>query len=119
MPLSAHEYLRHIQDEARYLGEAIAPIDKATFLGDPTLQRAFVRSLEIIGEAVKQLPDTLRQQQPHIEWRAIARMRDLLIHAYFGVDYEIVWDAVSSKVPELAQAVTVLLAALENPASSS
>jgi uncharacterized protein with HEPN domain len=60
------------------------------FIGEEVLQRAFVRSLEIIGEAAKKLPAKLRQQHPDVEWRALAGMRDRLIHGYFGVDYEIV-----------------------------
>ncbi len=84
-------------------------LEKAAFLHDETLTRAFVRSLEIIGEAVKQLPDDLKQRYSHLEWRAMAGMRDRLIHGYFGVDYDIVWDVVSNKIPELQQAVAHIL----------
>ena len=67
------------------------------------MKRAFVRSLEIIGEADKKLPDDFRQRFPEIEWKLIAGMRDKLIHGYFGIDQEIVWDVVTNKVPELAE----------------
>ena len=74
-------------------------LTKAEFLGDETLKRAFVRSLEIIGEAAKQIPEEVRQKYGHIDWRAMAGMRDRLIHDYLGVDYDLVWDVIMTKVP--------------------
>jgi uncharacterized protein with HEPN domain len=84
-------------------------LEQATFLRNETLKRAFVRSLEIIGEAVKQPPDDLKQRYSHLEWRAMAGMRDRLIHGYFGGDYDIVWDVVTNKIPALQQAVEHIL----------
>jgi uncharacterized protein with HEPN domain len=109
MSTSTSAYLRHILNETQYLMGQTQGLTKDAFLRDDTLQRAFVRSLEIIGEAVKQIPDEMRQKYPHVEWRAMAGMRDRLIHAYFGVDYEIVWDAVSNKVPDLQREVQRIL----------
>lgn len=61
-----------------------------------------MRSIEIIGEAIKQISESTRKQYPQIEWRSIAGMRDRLIHSYFGVDYEIVWDVAANKAAQLA-----------------
>lgn len=92
MSPSPHEYLKHILDEIDYVLSRTSKTDYQTFLKDETLQRALVRSLEIIGEAAKKLPDSVRTGYTDIEWRKITGMRDRLIHDYFGVDYTIVWD---------------------------
>jgi uncharacterized protein with HEPN domain len=97
MSASMRPYLQHIHTETQYLLDRMQGLEKETFLHDETLKRAFVRSLEIIGEAVKQLPNDFKQRYSHLEWRAMAGMRDRLIHGYFGVDYDIVWDAVINK----------------------
>jgi uncharacterized protein with HEPN domain len=68
-----------------------------------------VRSIEVIGEATKNLSTEFREQHPDIEWRAMAGMRDQLIHGYFGVDYEIVWDVATEKAPKLREAVNRIL----------
>ena len=109
MSPSAREYLQHILDETTYIINSSIELDKASFLQDETLKRAYVRSIEVIGEAVKQLPDRLRQQYTTIEWRARAGMRDRLIHKYFGVDYDIVWDVLSHKIPTLDAEIRQIL----------
>ena len=101
MSASPLEYLRHILDETEYLEARLRDLSKSDFLNDETLKRAFVRSLEIIGEAAKKTPD--------VEWRAMAGMRDKLVHDYFGVDYDIVWDVVVNKIPVLRQQIEEIL----------
>ena len=109
MQPSTREFLEHILDEAKFLLDASQNVDWESFRQDGLLKRAFVRSLEVMGEAVKQIPNSIRQQHPSVEWRAIAGMRDRLIHAYYGVNYEMVWDAVANKIPPLAVEVERIL----------
>lgn len=109
MSRSPIEYLRHILDEAAYLMSETQGLDKDEFMRDETRKRAFVRSLEVVGEAVKNVPDDFRQKHSHVEWRALAGMRDRLIHGYFGIDYDIVWDVVMNKVPVLRQEIEAIV----------
>lgn len=109
MSFELRDYLSHILEEADFLIRESEGITAADFNASPTLQRAFVRSLEVIGEAAKKLTPEFRAQHTSIDWRRIAGMRDRLIHDYFGVDYEIVWDVVQTRIPELRAFVASVL----------
>lgn len=65
------------------------------------MQRAVIRSLEIIGEASKKLPNQFKSEHSEIQWKSISGMRDKLIHDYFGIDLDLVWDVIKTKIPEL------------------
>lgn len=80
-------------------------MDLAAFKADERTYDATVRNLELIGGAVKQLPEEARALASTIEWRRIAGLRDFLAHAYFGIDDEILWDIIRHKVPELLESM--------------
>jgi uncharacterized protein with HEPN domain len=109
MSFELRDYLRHILEEADFLIRESDGLTAADFYASPVAQRAFVRSLEVIGEATKKLPSEFTSQYSSIDWRKIAGMRDRLIHDYFGVDYEIVWDVVRTRIPELRALVVSVL----------
>lgn len=109
MSLSQVEYLRHILDEIDYLVGHSAETTLDEFLSDETLRRAFVRSLEIVGEATKKLSSEFKSKYPGVEGKIIAGTRDKLIHDYFGVDYELVWDIVTTKIPVLRKQIAEII----------
>lgn len=79
------------------------------FINDDLLVDGVVRNLEVIGEAVKNIPANFRKRYPSIEWKRIAGLRDILIHEYFGIDYELLWDIVENKIPYLGKQIEAVL----------
>jgi uncharacterized protein with HEPN domain len=109
MSPSQAELLKHIIEECQFLLDACKDISKEEMIDDPVLSRAVVRSLEIIGEASKKSDPDFKTLHPEIEWRKMAATRDVMIHAYFGIDYDIVWDIVTDKIPELTVRIEAIL----------
>ena len=83
------------------------------FIEDIKTQYAVIRALEIIGEAAKNMPDDVRQKYPAIPWKDLAGIRDKLIHAYFGVNLEVVWLSVKEGIPEAKPVIESLLEELD------
>ncbi|VXD14869.1 conserved hypothetical protein [Planktothrix serta PCC 8927] len=81
------------------------------FQGDERTYDAVVRNLQIIGEAVKNIPQEIRLKYSEVEWRKIAGLRDILAHAYFSIEDEIIWDIVETKIPPLIIVVERILEA--------
>jgi uncharacterized protein with HEPN domain len=114
MPRDCRVYLDDIFDAA---GNALAYTEGYSLdrlQDDQKTLDAVIRNLEIIGEAAKSIPPKFRDQHPQIEWRKLAGFRDVLIHNYFGVDTEIIWDVVSNKLSPLRDAIGNIIAN-ENP----
>ncbi len=109
-------YLLHIQDSLANIREYTSS-GREFFFKDKKTQDAVVRNLEIIGEAVKHLSPSLTTAHPSIPWKQIAGMRDKLIHDYFGVDLNLIWDVVATGLPNLDQTISEILNSTESSAS--
>jgi uncharacterized protein with HEPN domain len=116
MSPSPLESLRHMLEEAEYLRNEVQVLTREAFLADPRARRALVKSIEVIGEAAKNVPDGIRRQSPQIPWRLMAGMRDNLVHGCFGIDCEFPWSVAVEQVPVLAADLRRMIAAGEDAA---
>jgi len=102
--------LQHIVESIALVERYVKGKEFPEFAQDVELQDAVLRRLEIIGEAAKSLPDGFKKSHPEIAWKKAAGMRDILIHQYFGVDLEVVWETIRSDLPKLKRQLRKLLA---------
>ncbi|MBX3037056.1 MAG: DUF86 domain-containing protein [Anaerolineales bacterium] len=102
-------YLKDILAAIESIESFIAGMNLDTFQIDDKTNSAVMRKLEIIGEAVKQIPDEMRQKYSQIPWKEMAGMRDKLIHFYFGVDYDLVWKAITERLPNIKQDIEKMM----------
>ena len=97
-------FLAHILDAINLIQE-YTENGESSFFQDRKTQDAVIRNLEIIGEAVKKLPEDMLSRHPEVPWKDVAGMRDQLIHHYFGVNLRLVWGVVANRLTELREAV--------------
>lgn len=113
---SQPEFLRHIFDECEFILKAAKNKTEEEIIADDMLSRALIRSLEIIGEAVKNIEEDFKLKYPQIDWKEMAGMRDKLIHGYFGIDYEIVYSTITQDIPDLCHEIKRIIE-IEGPIS--
>ena len=106
-------FLRDILASVELIERYTAGVTYEAFLGDQQLQDSVVRRLEIIGEAVKNLPQDLRDRHPHVPWKKIAGLRDVLIHRYAGVDEHLIWTMINQNLPGLKHSIRAILAQID------
>jgi uncharacterized protein with HEPN domain len=102
-------YVKDILDAIERIDEFTREMDFHDFLKDDRTASAVIRKLEIIGEASKNIPNQVRKRYKVLPWSDMARMRDKISHAYFGVDYEIVWKVVKERLPGIKAIITQIL----------
>ena len=106
---SDREFLKHILDEIHFVKQETKELVFDDFIKNEMLKRACTRSLEIIGEAAKNLSPGFRKRYIDIEWKKLAGLRDKIIHFYFGVNWDIVWDVIEKKLPDLEDQIERML----------
>ena len=102
-------YLRHILDAISRIEEYTKGVKRDHFMGSALVQAGVVRELEIIGEATKRLATRIKNKHPKVPWKKIAGMRDKLIHNYFGVDLDAVWETVERDIPALKSQIESIM----------
>ncbi|MCK5226255.1 MAG: DUF86 domain-containing protein [Planctomycetes bacterium] len=102
-------YLQDIAQSCEKILKFTKGLTQQELVDDDKTYDAVVRNLEVIGEAAKHIPDNIREKICDIQWRKIAGMRDILAHAYFGIDNNILWDVVQNKIPPLFKSINEFL----------
>lgn len=103
-------YLDDMRSAAEKVLRYTQGVDFARFMEDEKTFDAVVRNLEIIGEAAKHIPADVQARYPEVQWRRISGLRDIVVHEYFGIDEDILWDIVATQAPELLGQIRQILA---------
>lgn len=105
-------YLKHILDAIADTESSLKGLSKKKFKENKDVKDATVRRIEIIGEAVKNISKELKDKHPEVEWKKIAGSRDKMIHAYFSVDLDVVWNITKKYMPKLRKQIQQILGSL-------
>jgi len=106
-------YVKDILEAIKAIEKFVEGMDFESFKEDDKTSSAVIRKFEIIGEATKNIPQSIKEKYPHIPWKEMAGFRDRLIHFYFGIKYDIVWDTIKLRLPELRNNIEKVLKDLE------
>lgn len=108
------EFLSDIEEAIKRIENYTVKMSYQDFFQDIKTQDAVIRNLEIIGEAVKNLSDKLKKKHTDVDWKNMAGMRNKIIHFYFGVNWEIVWDVIQKRLPGIKHKIETILRTIEN-----
>ena len=103
------KYLQHILESINLIDNFVLGLDQKQFSKNIEKQFAVIHGIEVIGEAVKNLSEEIKRDYPEIVWREIAGTRDVLIHSYFSVDLDLVWDIIQRDLPKLKEQIKKIL----------
>lgn len=109
MNKEASVFLKHILESIQLLEKYMEGVIEEEFLNSDEKQDLAIRRLEVIGEAVRNLPEEFRKEHNNVAWNKAMATRNILIHHYFGIDLEIVWDTVIKSIPEFKNQIEQLL----------
>jgi uncharacterized protein with HEPN domain len=106
-------YLHHILDEMELVRSLCKTLTFEEFRTNRVMEHTITRALEIIGEAAKNVPDKIKKEHPEIPWKFMAGLRDKIIHGYFAINYDIVWDVIIRRIPELEPKIRAICTMME------
>ncbi|HPC90511.1 MAG TPA: DUF86 domain-containing protein [Methanothrix sp.] len=115
--MTGRDFRQYVEDIAKYMNYAlqfVEDMDFEKFASDPKTVIAVTKCIEVVGEAAKHIPDALRIKYPDIPWREMAGMRDRLVHGYFTVELEIVWQTVIDEFPQILPLMEKALIDMDN-----
>jgi len=111
MPRDYKVYLDDILQAIAKIRQYTAGLSPAALAADAKTFDAVVRNLEVIGEAAKTVPEAIRSEHPEVDWKKTVGLRNILIHQYFGVDPELIWDIIQNKLPALEKQIQAMMKA--------